>query len=57
MGKGEEFTTAQGGKRGFPSPREVWQRFRGTVDGDKERRRWVKRIAVAAWMTVGDVEW
>jgi hypothetical protein len=42
------FTTGEGEKRGYPTPRDAWRAFRALVDGDVERRRWVKRIAVAA---------
>jgi hypothetical protein len=51
------FTASGGEKRGYPSPREEWQQFRGLVEMYKARRNWVKRIAVARWMTVADMNW
>lgn len=44
-------------KEGYPSPREAWERFQNVIHLNPGRIPWVKRIAVAQWMTVRDVEW
>lgn len=46
-----------GKKEGYPSPKEAWIRFQGLITAYPERIPWVKKIAVAHWMTVEDVEW
>jgi hypothetical protein len=51
------FTVGKYGKGGYPSPREAWLQFRALVDTHRERGDWVKRIAVASWMTVADMDW
>lgn len=44
-------------REGYPTPKEAWQQFQSLVNDHTERRGWVKRIAVAHWMTVGDIKW
>jgi hypothetical protein len=46
------FTVGMYGKGGYPTPKAAWGQFRALVDTHKEREDWVKRIAVARWMTV-----
>ncbi|KAH5407362.1 hypothetical protein HBI46_188360 [Parastagonospora nodorum] len=39
---------------GYPTPRERWEAFKKNVEMD---RRWVKKIAVAHWMDIHDLDW
>lgn len=34
-----------------------WRQFQAMVEANPLSRRWVKRIAVAHWMTVEDMNW
>jgi hypothetical protein len=42
---------------GYPTPRERWQAFKSNVETDRKRVRWVKRIAVAHWMIMENLNW
>lgn len=48
---------ANGEKHGDLTPRERWEGFKSFVERKRESGRFVKRIAVANWMTRGDMEW
>lgn len=41
----------------YPSPRQRWETFRDTIEREVYNCEYVKRIAVAPWMTAKDMEW
>jgi hypothetical protein len=55
--RGRGFTTGDGRRFGSKTPREAWRDFQGRVDSDPAKSQWVKKIAVASWMTVDDMDW
>lgn len=42
---------------GYPSSRQRWHQFQASIEADPGSRRRVKRIAVAHWMAVEDMNW
>lgn len=42
---------------GYPTPRQRWRSFKNLIEGDRTRGAWVKRIALAHWMTARDLIW
>lgn len=50
------FTTG-GQKHGNLTPRERWEGFKRLVEKDHRSGKFVKRIAVANWMTREDMKW
>jgi hypothetical protein len=42
---------------GYPTPRERWRAFMEKVENGVIDPRWVKRIAVAHWMSIHDLDW
>ncbi|KAK7181113.1 hypothetical protein PSPO01_12914 [Paraphaeosphaeria sporulosa] len=53
----ERAFSANGEKNGDLTPRERWEGFKRFVERGESNRRSVKRMAVANWMTKGDMEW
>ncbi|KAG9189311.1 hypothetical protein G6011_06179 [Alternaria panax] len=51
------FTAAESEEYGYKYPQAAWYQFRDLINKNAERRRWVKRIAVAHWMNVEDLTW
>ncbi|KAH7063776.1 hypothetical protein BKA63DRAFT_428863, partial [Paraphoma chrysanthemicola] len=42
---------------GYPTSRARWQAFTSILKKHPERKRWVKRIAIAHWMTAKHLAW
>ena len=41
----------------YPDPQERWDAFKWSLERKPRNRKYVKRIAVASWMTAADLKW